>query len=145
MRQEHCHPSYRTCGAPAGCHGYSCRASLHTLEIMLIDDANEMHDYDFYDDYPPAIIYGIIMMIITLTRSTDVALGSLSQSGVCFCVSMCVKHWEGGCIQTKCNGFPSFFYSFVIWPLCFCCSQQSKTRCSQKTLQPPVTSSSNQT
>lgn len=54
---------------------------------MLIDDANEMHDYDFYDDYPPAIIYGIIMMIITLTRSTDAALGLLSQSGLCFLVT----------------------------------------------------------
>lgn len=68
-RQEHCHPLNWTCGAPAGCHGYSCRASLLPPQIASTGVANEMRNYDFQDDYLPAIICGIIMMINTLWRS----------------------------------------------------------------------------
>lgn len=89
-RQEHCHPLNWTCGAPAGCHGYSCRASLLPPQIASTGVANEMCNYDFQDDYLPAIICGIIMMINALWRSDGCNSGADRSLSLC---SHCTGNW----------------------------------------------------
>lgn len=137
-RQEHCHPLNWTCGAPAGCHGYSCRASLLPPQIASTGVANEMRNYDFQNDYLPAIICGIIMMINALWRSdgcnsgADRSLSLLSlhrklagmwtqMSGrfsVLTPASSVVRHRGQGCAETKRCAFHK-----VSLAVCYCGNQ----------------------